>query len=609
MQKNRKPRFQAEFLNMNQSTPTVAKDEDRAYGLARLHTTLNTTGSDVNMSRSSSPASESTFVSAPSSPTIPPSNPAPEPPSVPAPRRSGQIAGDAPAIERVRLNAPLAMSAENILTPGNEHWVPRNASKALSHRGPEWKAAMQKEYDMMLKMGVWKLVERPKGAKTMKCRWVFANKTDAEGKVIGRKARIVAKGFTQIPGLHFTDTFASVVRYESVRMLVSTAVCSGMFLFQGDYVSAYLNSPIPVPILMEQVEGWEVTSLDGCVPSQPVSMPRPDGLVYELVTYIPPGGDMRNWSNVLLDLSLPPVPSSLDPALPSPANDLKPTAADEKSLVVVLDRALYGTVDGARNWSIVLSTEMKDLGYYESCADQSIRTRLRDGEHTITATYSDNVTGATTTREGYEVAMRELSRKFEVKDMGKLKFVIGMGIDRNWETGVARVHVQPFLERTLARFRMTDCAPKYTPLPPGIVLTASMSPSTELEKEQMAKIPYHEALGCIMYAQYVARPDLSFAVTLLSCFASNPGQQHWAAVLHVLAYIKATMHFALMYGGEGYKSIAPLGYTDANFAGDIDTHRSYAGYLFLQGGGLTAWGTKLLPRPSLSTSESEQIFR
>lgn len=115
---------------------------------------------------------------------------------------------------------------------------------------------MQCKYDMMLKMGVWKLVKQPKGACMMKCCWVFANKLDADRKVIGQKARIVAKGFIQIPGLHFTDTFAGVVHYKSVQMLISTAISRGMFLFQGDYISAYLNSPIPVPILMEQIEGW-----------------------------------------------------------------------------------------------------------------------------------------------------------------------------------------------------------------------------------------------------------------------------------------------------------------------------------------------------------------
>ncbi|KAF5329775.1 hypothetical protein D9619_009137 [Psilocybe cf. subviscida] len=337
------------------SLDVVAEDADRAYGLAKSHTTLSAPGGNVEMPRSSSPESES-YVSAPSSPVIPPSDPVSAPP---VPRRSGRIAGDAPTIERVRLDAPLAMSAEKVLTPDDDHWVPR--------------------------------------------------------------------------------------------------------------------------------------------------------------------GDVRNWTDALLKPLSTPIPPSLDPHPSTDSStkhdgDTQLTAPDEKSLVVVLDRALYGTVDGARNWSIALSTEMKELGYYESRADQSVRTRLRDGEHTITATYSDDVTGATTTREGYEVAMRELGRKFQVKDMGELKFVIGMGVDRDWDTGIAKVHVRPFLKRTLERFRMTDCAPKYTPLPVGISLTSAMSPSTDLEKQAMANVPYREALGCIMYAQYVARPDLSFQPWTLGFF-------------------------------------------------------------------------------------------
>lgn len=183
-------------------------------------------------------------------------------------------------------------------------------------------------------------------------------------------------------------------------------------------------------------------TLDGCIPSDTVHVPHPDGPVYKLAMYIPPRGDVSNWTNVLLDTSLPPIPPSLDPSSSDTTTngDIHSTMADKKSLAIVLNHALYGTVDGtlSRNWSIALSTEMKQLGYYKSCTDQSVRTCFCDNKHTITATYSDDITGVTTTKEGYQVAMRELGRKFELKDMGKLKFVIGMCIKHNWSTRIAK---------------------------------------------------------------------------------------------------------------------------------------------------------------------------
>lgn len=123
----------------------------------------------------------------------------------------------------------------------------------------------------------------------------------------------------------------------------------------------------------------------------------------------------------------------------------------------------------------------------------------------------------------------------------------------------------------------------------------------------MADKPYREALGSIMYAQVCTRPDLSFAVATLSRFASNPGIAHWKALQHVLRYISATLEYKVRYGGEGCSSPTPVGYVDADFAGNLDTRRSCTGYVMMQGGGPTSWGTKHQPTVALSTTEAEYM--
>lgn len=123
----------------------------------------------------------------------------------------------------------------------------------------------------------------------------------------------------------------------------------------------------------------------------------------------------------------------------------------------------------------------------------------------------------------------------------------------------------------------------------------------------MANKPYREILGSIMYAQIATQSNLSYAISTLSKFASNLGKPHWIALMHVLQYIKGTLDFRITYGGEGHTDLAPVGYVDADYAGDIDTCRSCSGHVFLQAGGPSAWGSQYQQTIALSTTEAEYM--
>ena len=88
---------------------------------------------------------------------------------------------------------------------------------------------------------------------------------------------------------------------------------------------------------------------------------------------------------------------------------------------------------------------------------------------------------------------------------------------------------------------------------------------------------------------------------------SNPGKAHWLALLHVMRYIKATLHYKLRYGGEGYDNYAPCGFYDSDFAADTDTRKSISGGVFLQAGGPTCWSAKFQDTVSTSTTKAEYI--
>ena len=131
---------------------------------------------------------------------------------------------------------------------------PASFSEAMrSAEADEWRKACQYEIDALAKNGTWDLVTLPPGRKTVKSKWVFKLKSD------GRyRARLVAKGFTQIPGIDFDETFSPVARFESLRLLLALAALEDWHIHQMDVKSAFLNGVLEEEIYMEQPTGFVV---------------------------------------------------------------------------------------------------------------------------------------------------------------------------------------------------------------------------------------------------------------------------------------------------------------------------------------------------------------
>ena len=96
-------------------------------------------------------------------------------------------------------------------------------------------------------------------------------------------------------------------------------------------------------------------------------------------------------------------------------------------------------------------------------------------------------------------------------------------------------------------------------------------------------------------------------MTLLAHFQSNPGPLHWKALLHVLAYIKGTLNYKIVYNQDMRGSTKPLGYVDVDYSGDLDIRRLMSGYVFLMAGGLVLWSLKWQQMVVLSTTEAKYM--
>ena len=179
------------------------------------------------------------------------------------PRRSG----------RAPVPNPRYFDADNVAQRGRQLGYAELLAAALVARDPvtyeeamrssaaaEWGEACQYEMAALAKNGTWDLVDLPAGRKAVKSKWVFKLKPD------GRyRARLVAKGFTQVPGIDFDETFSPIARFESLRLLLALAALEDWHIHQMDVKSAFLNGELEEEIFMEQPKGFIVAGQETLV--------------------------------------------------------------------------------------------------------------------------------------------------------------------------------------------------------------------------------------------------------------------------------------------------------------------------------------------------------
>ena len=130
-----------------------------------------------------------------------------------------------------------------------------------------------------------------------------------------------------------------------------------------------------------------------------------------------------------------------------------------------------------------------------------------------------------------------------------------------------------------------------------------LSKETENE-EELDTSKYQSAVGSLLYLSTRSRPDLAFAVGNAARYCSQPSQQHWSAVKRIFRYLRGTTDLGLLYQPDN----ADLaGYSDADWAGDINDRKSTSGYVFMMSGSAISWRSKKQSSVALSTAEAEYI--
>jgi hypothetical protein len=118
---------------------------------------------------------------------------------------------------------------------------------------------MYEELDQIEKNDTWKLVPRPKNKNVIDTKWVFRNKLNEDGQVTRNKARLVCKGYAQIEGINFEETFASVARMEAICFLLAYACSKNVKVYQMEIKSYFLNGELEEEVCIKQPEGFQLS--------------------------------------------------------------------------------------------------------------------------------------------------------------------------------------------------------------------------------------------------------------------------------------------------------------------------------------------------------------
>jgi hypothetical protein len=233
---------------------------------------------------------------------------------------------------------------------------------------------------------------------------------------------------------------------------------------------------------------------------------------------------------------------------------------------------------------------------------------IRRTEHSviIIALYVDDILLAASHLAELEELKLTLTSKFEMEDLGEARFILGLEITRNRRARSISISQKAYIQAVLKKHITGQPHPQAIPMETS---SHHVKATDEHQASVTAIRAYQSAIGSLMFAMLCTRPDIAFAVSVLSKFANNPTEEHQQGVQRVLRYLSGTTHIGITYTGEGSITDEPacVGYSDSDWAADRDDRRSQTGYAFTLCGGAISWQSKKQSTVALSSVEAEYM--
>ncbi|GAU38467.1 hypothetical protein TSUD_151900 [Trifolium subterraneum] len=268
----------------------------------------------------------------------------------------------------------------------------------------------------------------------------------------------------------------------------------------------------------------------------------------------------------------------------------------ENNKVYKLRKALYGLKQAPRAWYSKIESYFA-LEKFEKCASEHTLF-VKYGEKNdilIVSLYVDDLIFTSNNQHMITQFKESMMKRFAMTDLGKMKYFLGIEVHQTKE-GIFITQMK-FATEILKKFGMENCNKVSSPIVPGCKLVKN-----ENGKASDAKV-YKQMVGSLMYL-LATRPDLAFSVCLVARFMERPTELHVAAIKRIMRYLKGSISFGILYKRNFCEKLQLDGWSDSNYAGDLDDRKSTSGYVFKLGTGAISWSSKKQPIVTLSTTEA-----
>ncbi|XP_072075385.1 uncharacterized mitochondrial protein AtMg00810-like [Arachis hypogaea] len=269
---------------------------------------------------------------------------------------------------------------------------------------------------------------------------------------------------------------------------------------------------------------------------------------------------------------------------------------DSDNIVCKLNKSLYGLKQAPREWFLKLSKTLNLFGFYSTKSDTSLFIKHGSNYVMFILCYIDDIIITGNDSVEINAMIQNLNKIFTLKDLGELSYFLGIEVQRS-KTGQLHLSQTKYIKDLLSKLGMSEASPMPTPMISSLQLLSIGS-----ERFEDPKL-FRSVVETLQYVT-ITRPDLSFAVQKVSQFMHSPLLAHWKAVKRILRYLQGTKDHGLLHKCRDYRL---YGFSDSDWAADLEDRRSVSGYCIYLGTNLVNWSCR--KQPTISRSSTEAEFR
>lgn len=455
--------------------------------------------------------------------------------------------------------------------------------------------------------------------------------------------RLVAKGYTQIPGRDYDETYSPVMDAITYRFLIAFALQHNLEMHLMDVITAYLYGILDTEIYMIappelikrvsfHIEGEKTRTLSQDLQSGLRQIVPTGDLKCQMATkgssVQQTGYETLGGPNVQPKPKRGPTVTPLTQhsqkglpvqkkncVLPTQARNTRPSAHSkvptknsarkriQKYAVKVL-RSINGLKQSGRIWYKRFRAEMLNLDFINDDLAPCLFLKQVDTEFLVLALYVDDV-NIFGTPHLVSKTIQKLKGIFDMKLLGKPNLCLGIQFEY-LKDGIL-ITQSTYTRKILKKFNMDKAHPVTTPME-----LRSLNADKDMFKKRQefeevlgSEKPYLSGFGTLMYLANPTRPDIAFAVNLLARHSSEPTIRHWNGIKRIFRYLNGTQDLGLYFPRNASHDL--VGYTDAGYLSDPTDAKSQTGYVFLQGPTAVSWKSQKQTLTATSSNHSEII--